>query len=197
MRNEALQKLAQTRINLSNELAELINSQDDLTGEFSSEYSKVSEEVLELGDKIVKIGFILTHMPQDDQPKQQPQQPSQHPTWDNLMHQHDVSVGDMRAALEPPSWDKFVDYVRAPQLNPSAAELSRLLRVDVQTAMRCVAHFASLLERDFNETIGKLNSLGAQLKINTNGSLNLLRELFNLQGDTAVSVYERLKATTA
>jgi len=183
MRNEALQKLTQTRINLSNELAELINSQDDLTGEFSSEYSKVSEEVLELGDKIVKIGFILMHMPQDDQPKQ----PSQ----------HDVSVGDMRAALEPPSWDKFVDYVRARQLNPSAAELSRLLRVDVQTAMRCVAHFASLLERDFNETIGKLNSLGAQLKINTNGSLNLLRELFNLQGDTAVSVYERLKATTA
>lgn len=192
MRNEALQKLAKIRINLANELAELVNSNNDLEAEFNSGYSATTEELLELGDKIVKLGFILMHMPQDEQPQPTRELPS-------VGMSQVVAGATMEPYYQPeeqPSWDRFIHYVKARQLNPSAGELSRLLRIDVQTAMRCVAHFAALLERDYNGTIGTLNSLGAQLKINTNGSLNLLRELFNLQGDIAVHVYERLKATT-
>ena len=205
-RQLAVQRLVAAREELIKEIAGKVNEHGD---SFSEDFNAGGyrgnevEELLEKGDRLVKLGYLIAHMqadhvvpPNAEQQRHAQQIQPQQAAYAGAVSDgyRETAPGVFHVAPQYASWDSFVSYAQHRNLRDSANELSRLLGIDLQLAVRCTAHFASCLTQDYDVTVGALNSMTAQLRFgNPNGALSLLHNLFNLQGDAAIAVYTRLK----
>jgi len=188
-RQTAIKRLTDARNKLIEQLSENINLLgDDLTeGLIGGGYrGSAVEEVLESGERLVKLGYLLAHMQADS--TSGPGELS-----DGV---REVAPGVYHAGYDPSpySWDSFVAFVAQRRLNESSTILSELLGINYQLATRCTAHFSARFHANENMTIDSLNRIANQMRNgNPNGAIYLLRDLFNLHGDDALTAYSRLK----
>lgn len=184
-RNQAIQLLTAAREAVADRIADIVTEADDFVSDFTQPFSSHADELLELGERLTKLSYMISHMPSNARPND---------AYFAEVEPYNVSMAmTYEPAQQPASWDRFVEECDSRSLANATRELVALLRIDHIMAQRCVAHFAAKLVADRDETVGKLNSLTAQLRINTSGTLNLLRELFNLHGQMAINVYNRLR----
>ena len=185
-RNQVIKLLTKAREAVADRIAEMVNDADDFVEDFTQPFSAF-DELLELGERLTKLTYMISHMPANSRPVDA--------VFDGESDPWSQEIVGIYAppAVQPGSWDRFVNECDNRSLLGATGELVSLLRIDHIMAQRCVAHFAAKLVADRNDTVGKLNSLTAQLRINTSGTLNLLRELFNIQGQMAINVYNRLR----
>lgn len=188
--NTAVERLKQARDILANKIAEKVNEGgDDFAEDFTAGGYRGSEadELMELGERFYKLTYLIAAMPVEREPFV--------PASDVAGQFYNPNLGEPYSPPRPDStWDEFVRLCGLRDLSAASDQLRGLLRIDLGLAMRATAHFGASLKVDHDGTISRLKHFTDQPCLTANGTLKLLYELFNIQGDTAVSVCQRLKA---
>ncbi len=204
--NQAVARLKVARDVLSDKIAVLVNNYD---GDFADDFSatdwrgEFAEELVDLGERLYRLNHLINNMPVEAEPVNQCNHrraaQAHDPSWDGIAEH--IQRADTEAefynrnlgtSFGEASWEGFVAQIDRRNIRGAVDHLGCLLGVNLGTANRCTNFFAQQMFRDRDRAIGLLNSLTAQLRATTSGSLNLLRELFDIHGNTAVMVYQKL-----
>lgn len=179
--NKAVAKLKRARDVLADKIAAEVNGDEDFVENFTATGYRgaTADELMELGERFYKLGFLIQAMP------------FEHATVSNQSSFNDEPI--LVGAAPQPSWHEFVVAVNRRELSEPADMLVSLLRIDRGLSLRCTAHFAGRLRDDYDATLGQLGRFTNHTIGSTTVALDILRDLFNLQGSLAVTVYQRFK----
>lgn len=183
--NKAVAKLKQARDILSERIAAEVNEDPEFVENFTATgYRGASaDELMELGERLYKLGFLIAAMPVE-------------PSVVACGGSYGEEPITVSASYTKVTWYDFVQLVTERELSEPADMLASLLTIDRGLALRCTAHFAGRLKEDEPATLGQLSRLTNHTIGSTTVALDILRDLFNLQGTLAVTVYQRFKERT-
>jgi len=184
--NKAVAKLKQARDILAERIAAEVNEDPEFVENFTATGYRgaAADELMELGERLYKLGFLIQAMPVE---------PSVMACNQGGYSDEPIMVS---AAHTDASWHEFINLVNQRELSAPADMLVSLLCIDRGLSLRCTAHFAARLKEDPESTIGQLGRLTNRTIGSTTVALDILRDLFNLQGNLAVTIYQRFKERT-
>lgn len=182
-RNRAIETLRGARERLIEEITDLVNNgnlgRDDLAEELSNRFmSGGGDGVLELGDRLNRLNILISAMPSD-------------------LPEPSIADSNLSYVVSPslPTWNDFLDAIAEGNNRQAGILLTIMTGLDPEIAEQCANVFQGQYSLDPHFT-GKANSLRAQLRCNVAGSLVLIKELFGVTGQTAVTVYQGLRVAS-
>ncbi len=185
MKNDVMKILLTARATLVKRIAMRVEEAgeefiDSLT---SDSFSLISDDILDLGERLNKLNILLNAMEQDYKAEltveQTPVSPYGYETY--------------YCSVEPaPALDTYLYHVKTGDLLSAANVLANLLNIDQPVAHTATAFFCYVIKEDpYGEE--KFRGLKSQARISTSRSLERLHELFGFRGDTAIKVHTLLR----
>jgi hypothetical protein len=180
-RNQALSLLKIARDGLAGRITELVNEHGvSFTDAIGGDYmGPECEAVLELGERLFRLNQVISSMPPE-------------PTPDVRVQDNGPTFVITPVFPQLPTWEDYLKQVIENDTAQAARTLATLANIDMTLARRATNVFAAQYFM-CDDIAAKAGSLRAQLRAGEAGSMNLIRELFGIDGPPLHRMYCALK----